>query len=56
MAFDEDCDEVLTIEEIKDGCKFNKINLLDIEMAELVKAIDSNHDGVVTRDEWTAIL
>jgi hypothetical protein len=56
MAFDEDCDDVLTIQEIKEGLMFNKIHLNDSELKLLVDAIDANHDGVVDLDEWANIL
>ncbi len=55
-AFDEDCDEVLTVEEIKKGLKYHKVYLLDNEMRELVRAMDDNHDGVVSITEWENIL
>jgi Ca2+-binding EF-hand superfamily protein len=51
-AFDEDCDEVLTINEIKEGLRFHKVGLLDTEMKMLVDAMDKNHDGVLTMEEW----
>lgn len=56
MAFDEDCDEVLTIQEIKDGLRINDINLTDTETQALIEAIDANHDGILTEEEWVAIL
>jgi hypothetical protein len=56
MAFDDDCDEVLTIQEIKDGLRINDINLTDTETQALVEAIDANHDGILTEEEWVAIL
>lgn len=51
-AFDWDGDEVLTISEIKDGMQANKISLQDSEWTQLVAAIDLNHDGVLTCEEW----
>jgi hypothetical protein len=36
LAFDGDCDEVLTVAEIGFGLKFHKINLLDSEWKDLV--------------------
>jgi Ca2+-binding EF-hand superfamily protein len=56
MAFDEDCDEVLTIQEIRDGLRINDINLTDTETQALIEAIDANHDGILTEEEWVAIL
>ncbi len=55
-AFDWDGDEVLTISEIKDGMQANKISLLDSEWNQLVAAIDLNHDGVLTCEEWVKVL
>jgi len=56
LAFDDDCDEVLTIEEIKDGCAFYEIKLLDTEWKMLIDSIDKNADGVLTIDEWEEVL
>lgn len=51
-AFDEDEDEVLTINEIRDGLKFHNVNLLDTEWKMLVDSMDENADGVLTLEEW----
>ncbi len=40
LAFDQDCDEVLTVAEIGFGLQFHKIKLLDSEWKELVQAMD----------------
>lgn len=56
MAFDWDCDEVLTISEIKDGLKVNNIELMDHELQKLIDVIDKDCDGVLTCDEWINIL
>lgn len=56
MAFDWDCDEVLTISEIKDGLKANNIELMDHELQKLIDVIDKDCDGVLTCDEWVNIL
>lgn len=56
MAFDFDCDEVLTIEEIKDGCLANNIVLNDSEWKKMHDAMDANHDGILTCEEWQAML
>ena len=56
MAFDWDGDEVLTIQEIKDGLRANGIKLFDHEWQLLVNAIDKNCDGVLTVDEWINVL
>ena len=56
IAFDEDEDEVLTLEEIKDGVKCLKIDLLDTERKLLFDNIDKNSDGVLTLEEWVAVL
>ena len=50
--FDDNSDEVLTLQEIKDGLKNQEIVLTDSEMKTLVDAIDKNADGVCTMDEW----
>lgn len=54
--FDADGDEVLTLQEIKQGIKNQGIALLDSELQELVKQLDSNTDGVVTLAEWLRVL
>jgi Ca2+-binding EF-hand superfamily protein len=56
MAFDWDGDEVLTIQEIKDGMRANNIRLMDDEWQKLVDAIDADCDGVLTCDEWLNVL
>lgn len=53
---DDNGDEVLTMEEIKEGMKFHRITLTDDEWAEFIKAIDGNSDGVLTMEEWMAIM
>ena len=55
-VFDVDIDEVLTKKEIKDGLRDYDINLTDDEMALLMREIDKNSDGVLTREEWEGIL
>lgn len=55
-AFDEDEDEVLTIQEIKDGLKFYKVPLLDTEWKMLIDQMDANADGVLTMEEWQNVL
>eukprot|EP00347_Sterkiella_histriomuscorum_P000238 403376652 len=54
--FDDDGDEVLTVQEIKNGIKMQGIALLDTEMLDLIKAIDANSDGVLTLEEWINTL
>ena len=56
VAFDFDCDEVLTIEEIKDGCLANNIILNDSEWRKMHEAMDANHDGILTCEEWQSML
>ena len=56
IAFDEDDDEVLTLEEIKEGVKCLKIDLLDTEKKLLFENIDKNSDGVLTLEEWVGVL
>lgn len=55
-VFDVDMDEVLTKKEIKDGLRNYDIILTEDEMALLMREIDKNSDGVITRDEWETIL
>ena len=55
-AFDDDEDEVLTLDEITEGLDVNNIDLQDSEKEKLLKMIDSNNDGVCTLDEWINIL
>ena len=54
--FDDNADEVLTLQEIKDGLRNQEIELSDSEMKTLIEAIDKNADGVCTMDEWKACL
>lgn len=54
--FDEDGDEVLTINEITEGLKFHEVDLLDSEYKQLVDTIDQNNDGVLTIKEWEECL
>jgi len=54
--FDEDGDEVLTINEITEGLKFHEVGLLDSEYKQLVDTIDQNNDGVLTLKEWEECL
>ena len=56
IAFDDDEDEVLTLEEIKEGVKCLKIDLLDTEKKLLFDNIDKNADGVLTLEEWVDVL
>lgn len=56
MAFDWDGDEVLTIDEIKEGMRANNIRLMDDEWQKLVNVIDADCDGVLTCDEWVNVL
>ena len=56
IAFDDDEDEVLTLEEIKEGVKCLKIDLLDTERKLLFDNIDKNSDGVLTLEEWVEVL
>ena len=51
-VLDEDDDGVLTKNEIVDGLKFHKVQLLDTEWDLLIKEIDKNGDGVLTVEEW----
>jgi len=53
---DDNGDGVLTIKEIKDGMAFHKIKLTDDEWAVFLKQIDSNSDGVLTMEEWIAVM
>ena len=55
-AFDEDEDEVLTINEIREGMKFHNVNLLDTEWKMLVDSMDENADGILTLEEWQHCL
>lgn len=54
--FDDDEDEVLTIQEIKNGMKLMNIDLLDSEWKLLLDSMDENADGVLTLDEWEQTL
>ena len=56
FAFDEDLDEVLSIREIKDGLRTEQIELTDTEMKALIDAIDANHDGICTEEEWVGLF
>ena len=56
IAFDEDEDEVLTLEEIREGVSCLRIELLETEKELLFKEIDANSDGVLTLEEWNAVL
>ena len=56
FAFDIDLDEVLTIQEIKDGLRTEQIELDDSESKALFDAIDANHDGVCTEEEWVNLF
>ena len=56
FAFDEDLDEVLSIQEIKDGLRTEQIELTDTEMTALIDAIDANHDGICTEEEWVGLF
>lgn len=56
LAFDDDMDEVLSLQEIKDGLRNEKIDLTDTELKALLHAIDANHDGVCTEEEWVGLF
>ena len=56
FAFDQDLDEVLSIQEIKDGLRTEQIELTDTEMTALIDAIDVNHDGICTEEEWVGLF
>lgn len=56
IAFDEDEDEVLTLEEIREGVSCLRIELLETEKELLFKEIDKNSDGVLTLEEWNSVL
>ena len=56
FAFDIDLDEVLTIQEIKDGLRTEQIELSDTEAKALYDAIDADHDGVCTEEEWVSLF
>jgi hypothetical protein len=56
LAFDDDMDEVLSLQEIKDGLRNEKIDLTDTELKALLDAIDANHDGVCTEEEWVGLF
>ena len=52
----EDEDDILTFDEIKNGLKRLKIQLLDTEWKTLMAAVDANGDGAVTIEEWQEIM
>ena len=47
---------MLTVEEIKEGVRCLKIELLDTEKKLLFDNIDKNLDGVLTLEEWVEVL
>jgi hypothetical protein len=55
-ALDFDEDGVLTIDEIRDGLVENGVRLTAEEWQLLHQAIDENHDGVLTQEEWCRVL
>ena len=59
MAFsllDDNCDEILTIQEITTGLKNIGVDLTNEEYKELVKSIDRNGDGVLTLEEFVQTM
>jgi Ca2+-binding EF-hand superfamily protein len=53
---DDNGDEILTMQEIQTGFPKLKIILENAEMAELLKQMDANHDGVLTMEEFVTTL
>jgi len=54
--FDENGDGILTIKEVRAGFRDQELDALDSEIDALVKAIDKDTNGVVSLDEWVAVL
>lgn len=53
---DSDNDKVLTLAEIRDGLPRIQVKLTDEDKKLMIKALDSNSDGVVSLEEFTTIL
>ena len=56
LKLDENGDGVLTVKEIQDGFKLFDIGLSLEEWTQFHAIIDANADGVLTLDEWKAVL
>lgn len=55
--FDDDCDEILTKQEIESGFrKMTKLELNEDDLQTLIQEIDQNTDGVLTLEEWETVL
>ncbi len=56
VLFDDNGDELLTLNEIKDGIRNQDIDLTDAELKEFLTIVDKNSDGVLTLEEFIDCL